>query len=256
MAELADLSDVLKSHDIAPSSLRVLAETGGGPGCFYLEVPGDEAVARWSALRNIVEETGYWPVLLGGQADLERRKQLIANLDARSSEQIIAEARVLDSQAWLRQRLDQFHLAQADVLEDLHEEWPADIEHEDTFSIPYDPDMAGFRATCYLALVPASASWQVPALLRFGDWTACPPPAEHASVLARWEFMYGAEIVGMTHDTLELTVGNPPTEPGEALDLAYEQLGYCEDLVLKGTLTIERLAATLRNGRVWFFWWA
>ena len=75
------------------------------------------------------------------------------------------------------------------------------------------------------------------------------------SVLARWERMYAAEIVGMTHDTLELTIGNPPTEPGEALDLAYEQLGYCEDLVVQGTLTIERLAATLLNGRVWFFWW-
>jgi hypothetical protein len=32
-------------------------------------------------------------------------------------------------------------------------------------------------------------------------------------------------------------------------------LGYCEDVVLQGTLTLERLAATLLHGRVWFFWW-
>jgi hypothetical protein len=32
-------------------------------------------------------------------------------------------------------------------------------------------------------------------------------------------------------------------------------MGYCADIVLQGTLTLERLAATLLDGRVWFFWW-
>jgi hypothetical protein len=245
---MPDLGTILQAHGLADSLLHLNVADG-----YYLSVPGAEAVGRWSALRNMFEETGHWPVVLGGDAELGR---LVAALSAGpDSDQILADARALNAEAWLRGRLDQFHQVHVAQLDDLHEEWPADVEHEDTFSIPIDPGTAQARATCYLGLVPASASWQVPALLRFGDRNTCPPPAVHVSVLARWERMYAAEIVGMTSDTLELTVGNPPTEPGEALDLAYEQLGYCEDLVLQGTLTLERLAASLIDGRVWFFWW-
>ena len=249
---MPDLGEILRSHAIADSSLQPLNDADS----YYLEVPGAEAIGRWSALRNIFDETLYWPVVLGGGEELARHKEALAQPQSPKSEQILADARALGGEAWLRGRLDLFHQVHAAVLDDLHEEWPADVEHEDTFSIPLDPATAWVRSTCFLGLVPASASWQVPALLRFGDWHECPAPAVHVSVLARWERMYAAEIVGMTRDTLELTVGNPPTEPGEALDLAYEQLGYCADVVLQGTLTIERLAATLLNGRVWFFWWA
>jgi hypothetical protein len=245
---MPDLGNVLQAHGIA-LSLHHLSDADG----YYLEVPGAEAVARWSALRNIFDETGYWPVLLGGDTDLAHHSQAVPN--ATSPELILTAARGIDAEVWLRSRLDLVHQAHAEVLDDLHEEWPADVEHEDTFSIPIDLRTAMIRATCYVGLVPASASWQVPAVLRFGDWNECPPPAVHVSLLARWERMYAAEIVGMTHDTLELTVGYPPTAPGEALDLAYEQLGYCPDIVAQGTLTIERLAATLLGGRVWFFWW-
>ncbi len=242
------LGAILQAHGLA-DSLQPLGDADG----YYLSVPGAEAVARWSALRNIFDETHYWPVVLGGDGELGRHLEALAN--GHDSGQILTQARGQDGEAWLRGRLDQFHHDHAAQLDDLHEEWPSDVEHEDTFSIPIDPATAQVRATCYLGLVPASASWQVPALLRFGDRNACPPPSVHVSVLARWERMYAAEIVGMTRDTLELTVGNPPSEPGEALDLAYEQLGYCEDVVLQGTLTVERLAATLLDGRVWFFWW-
>ncbi len=245
---MPDLGEILRSRGLA-DTLQPLGHADG----YYLSVPGAEAVARWSALRNIFEETGYWPVLLGGDGELGRHLDAVA--ERPYSEQILASARAHNGEAWLRGRLDLFHQVHAEQLDELHEEWPADVEHEDTFSIPIDPGTAQIRAICYLGLVPASASWQVPALLRFGDWNDCPEPSVHVSVLARWERMYAAEIVGMTRDTLELTVGNPPTEPGEALDLAYEQMGYCEDIVLQGTLTLERLAATLLGGRVWFFWW-
>ena len=248
---MTDLGAILQAHGIADSSLQRLSDADG----YYLEVPGAEVVARWSALRNIFDQTAHWPVVLGGADELARHKQALAGKHTTDQGQILADARARNGETWLRGRLDQFHQVHAAQLDDLHAEWPADVEHEDTFSIPIDPGTAQIRATCYLGLVPASASWQVPALLRFGDWNSCPPPAVHVSVLARWERMYAAEIVGMTRDTLELTVGNPPTEPGEALDLAYEQLGYCEDIVLQGTLTLERLAATLLDGRVWFFWW-
>ena len=65
---MAELGDVLESHGLADSSLHRL----GDGTSYYLEVPGREVIARWSALRNIFDETGYWPVLLGGDAWLGR----------------------------------------------------------------------------------------------------------------------------------------------------------------------------------------
>src|SRR6266851_2923947 len=118
MVERPDLGDVLRSHGIPDSALHPLGDTGS---C-YLEIPGAEVVARWSALRNIFEETGYWPLLLGGADDLARHKQALADPHLPDSDQILVDARTLDSQAWLRGRLDLFHLAHAEVLDDLHEQ--------------------------------------------------------------------------------------------------------------------------------------
>lgn len=245
---MSDLDLILRTLELPSSGLSRLSRAGGD---YYVEVPGAVAVARWSALRNVVEETGYWPTLLGGEADLARHAAGLANPPADTSAEVLAEARGLDSEAWLHARL----MVLRHQYPDLHEDWPADVEHDDTFSIPYDQQTAAVRLTCYLGLVPATASWHVPALLRFGGGTPGPSTAEHTSVLARWERMYAAEIVGMTRTVLELTVGNPPGEPDQALELAEEQLAYCPDIVLQGTLTVERLAATLLNGQVWFFSW-
>lgn len=252
---MPDLSAVLEDHGISSESLRPLSDGASEPVGYYLPLSGAEAVARWSALRNVVDQIGYWPVLLGGDADLADHVAAIADSRSGGSAQILADARGLDTEAWLRDRLAVLRQDDPAVLEDLHEAWPVDIEHDDTFSTPYDLETAGLRPTCYLGLMPARASWEVPAVLHFGSRADCPASAEHASVLARWERMYAAEIVGMTHATLELTVGHPPSEREQALALAYEQLAYCPNVVVQGTLTIERLAATLLNGRVWFFGW-
>jgi hypothetical protein len=202
-------------------------------------------------LRNLVEKTGYWPVVLGGETDLASHESAIVGLGSGGAHQILANARALDSDVWLTERLEVRLQGQPD----LHEEWPADVQHDDSFSIPYDLGTAALRTTCFVGLVPAAASWQVPALLHFGNRGDCSTSAEHASVLARWERMYAAEVVGMTRTAVELSVGSPPGEPAEALDLAHEQFAYCPNIVLQGTLTIERLAATLLDGRVWFFAW-
>src|SRR5713226_6565673 len=120
MAEMSVLRDILQSHGIADSSLQPLSDAAS----YYLEVPGAEVVARWSALRNIFDETGYWPVVLGGEEDLARHQQALANPESPDAEQILADARDLGGEAWLRGRLDLFHQAHAQELDDLHEEWP------------------------------------------------------------------------------------------------------------------------------------
>jgi hypothetical protein len=71
----------------------------------------------------------------------------------------------------------------------------------------------------------------------------------------RWHERYGAEIVGMLPDLIEMWVACPPTTREDALDLAKGQDIYCPDIVDQGTGTIQALAAGLLNGTAWFFWW-
>ena len=253
---MADLGSVLVAHGLADSALLPLSHGDGERASYYLQLPGFEAIARWSALRNIVDKTGYWPVVLGGADDLARHRQALAEPQFPDFDQILVDAQALRTEAWLQDRLDRRRQAHSEEVSDLHEDWPADIQHDNTFSIPQDLEAAGFRDPCFVGLVPTVASWHVPALLRFGSESDGPSPAEHASVLARWERLYAAEVVGMTRDALELSVGHPPSDPAAAIDLAVEQFAYCASIVTQGTLTIERLAATLVNGRVWFFSWA
>src|SRR5439155_9001674 len=85
-----------------------------------------------------------------------------------------------------------------------------------------------------LALAPSKTSWQVPAFLRFGNWNACPSPKEHVSIMKRWKELYGAELVGISHDTVEMQVARPPMDRASAMKLAEEQFAYCEDLVYQG----------------------
>src|SRR3712207_9258188 len=63
-------------------------------------------------------------------------------------------------------------------------------------------------------------------------------PEEHCTVLRYWEDRYGAEIVGLSHDTFELQVARPPEDREAALELAEEQYAYCPDIVDQGVDTI------------------
>lgn len=106
-----------------------------------------------------------------------------------------------------------------------------------------------------LCKVPTPRSWEVPAYLRFGAWNECPAPEEHVSVLRYWNEKYGADIITLTHDVIECTVSRPPTTKEEAMELAREQFIYCSDIVFQGTESLSALAATLLNGKTWYFWW-
>jgi hypothetical protein len=54
-----------------------------------------------------------------------------------------------------------------------------------------------------------------------------------------WQAKYGEEIVCVIAYVIE----------------AREQFSYCSDIVTQGAGTIDALAATLYNGKSWYFWW-
>ena len=59
----------------------------------------------------------------------------------------------------------------------------------------------------------------------------------------------------MSRDIIEMSVAHPPRTRESALIVAREQYVYCSDIVDQGVGTISNLAATLLNGRIWYFWW-
>ncbi|MBU6445420.1 MAG: DUF4253 domain-containing protein [Alphaproteobacteria bacterium] len=106
-----------------------------------------------------------------------------------------------------------------------------------------------------IALIPTDDWTAIPAYLRWGGWNECPAPEYQVAAFRYWRDRYGIELVGMTSDTLNLTVARPPSTREEALALAREQYVYCSDIVDQGTQTLSALAATLMSGGWWFFWW-
>ena len=91
--------------------------------------------------------------------------------------------------------------------------------------------------------------------MKWGGWNANPLPAHHVAILRYWHELYGARVVAMTQDTIEMMVNKPPTTRQGAMELARDQHHYCEDNVLQGTRTLERLAGGLLRGEAWYFWW-
>ncbi|MGW2253284.1 DUF4253 domain-containing protein [Kitasatospora sp. NPDC001660] len=89
-------------------------------------------------------------------------------------------------------------------------------------------------------------------------WTA---PANHAhtgriaAVLADWERRFGARVVRVGFDALELSVLAPPTTRDEALRVAAEHVAFCPDQVFQGTGSLTAYADLLVGSYDWMFWW-
>ncbi len=107
----------------------------------------------------------------------------------------------------------------------------------------------------YIALIPISRNDEIPAYFSWGNWNSNPPAEVHVAMLRKWNREYGAELIGMTGDVLNMKVKRRPTSKDEALALALEQFRYCEDLVLQGTQTVEALAGAVMVSDYWYFWW-
>lgn len=247
MDSVERLAETLRRGGLGHVPLNSLLSTPEGP-VYGFHTTGDQAVAWWRALRRAVPTTAHWPVVLGPDESLGRlRLQQEAYCDE-SAETLVEQALEVDVPAWLRGRRRRFTEEPG-----LHGEWPA-AEPNHGFSIPFDGSGAALPRV-HIGLMPTSAGWHSPIVLRFGGWSDCPSPAEHAGLLRAWADRYGVELVGMTGDVIELSVQRPPTTAAGALALAEEQFSYCEDVVRHGTGTMETLAARLLGGTAWFFRW-
>jgi len=103
--------------------------------------------------------------------------------------------------------------------------------------------------------IPTDDWTTIPAHLRWGGWNEHPHAEYHVAAWRAWRDRYGANLIGMTHDTLIMKVEKPPNSRKEAYKLAEEQYLYCNDIVDQGVGSVTNLAAGLLNSKYWFFWW-
>lgn len=227
-----------------------LFETSLGP-VWAEHVNGAQALDAWLARRRQGEG---WPVILGEDDAVAEIVELAAP-EEQPVERILEEAvrTNVDSllQQWRQDADDDHDFEDWDVVGT----WPEDHTPVHRLQVPYDFATGKPLDRLTLATLPVAEGWQAAAVLGWGGWNACPMPAEHVAIHRSWADRYGAEVVCMTRDVVEMQVARPPTTRDAAMALADEQYAYCNDIVDQGTESISALAAELIDAPFWFFWW-
>ena len=232
-----------------------------------VETDGENALAVWEELNTAGRGS---PIVLGEDID-----NLLAVFDPAEQaqllpvEDILAAADAISFPDGLRKlRWDELAEAQlyfkqiaslADFKGEEDEaplgEWPAATSYGYGLSVAWDPRTGQPRSTVRIALIPTDDPTAIPAYLRWGNWNSCPPPAYHVAALRAWRDRYGAELVGLSADVINLRVSRKPATREDALELARAHYVYCNDIIDQGVGSYRELAAGLMASDWWFFWW-
>ncbi|RFS81141.1 DUF4253 domain-containing protein [Actinomadura spongiicola] len=94
----------------------------------------------------------------------------------------------------------------------------------------------------------AAVGWQ--GALNHNEWTA-----PLAAVLRGWEDRFGARVVALGFNTLELSVAAPPITTRHAVHVAAEHWAFCPDILFQGPGTLAGYAEEIRGKTNWSFWW-
>ena len=229
-----------------------------------LQVKGEDAMAVWRRLRA---DGGAYPLLVGDDESLIRLAEQWSQ-DDRTLPEILETASRLEVPICFTERrrfeLERLCAVLGDPAPNPEDEpetplgtWPTpdEIAANDGPSLAW---RAGERAPLprvnFLRL-PVRHGAEIPAWLNWGGWNECLPSEYHVAALTSWHARYGAELVAMSGDTIELRVARRPASREEALALARELAVYCPDLVLQGAGDLSTLAAILMISDWWYFWW-
>lgn len=104
-----------------------------------------------------------------------------------------------------------------------------------------------------LARIPLRHPWEVFAHLPFGNWNDCPDTPQLMAVARYWFEKFGAVPAVMTHDELDFALPKPIGRE-LAVQTALEQYAFCPDMD-QNHESVGALADTLRQSKIWYFWW-
>jgi hypothetical protein len=132
--------------------------------------------------------------------------------------------------------------------------WPSEPPWLPWLTVAYDR-RGNPHHRVHIVVLPTGEGASVPAYLGWGGWNTNPPAEYHVAALRSWRTRYGAELVGVSSDVMNLKVSSRPATRDEALALAREQYEYCSDIVDQGDGTLAALASMLMSSDWWYFWW-
>lgn len=248
------------------------------------EVRGDAALQEWERLKSEGRGT---PVLIGGddaldgvvapfhpryatRVDRPGLADTLARADRLSHSEGLLELKRIEEQRFeellrtdpnFAEQYERFReqLREAGIDPDYRQppvgDWPAEPPGPVGLTVAQDWLTGRPLDSVHLVLIPTDDWTTVPAHLRWGGWNANPPPEYHVAALRSWRDRFGAELVGMAGDILNIRVAHKPTSREEALALAQELYAYCPDTIDQGVGTQSNLAAFLLAHDWWFFWW-
>jgi hypothetical protein len=263
MAELERLIDDLPAGLLPPG--RLVASYEGGDPLYWLS--GESAApGMWARLREVHATSGLWPVLLGGlDLDDARPWELGEVFPADMTPAADHDVDAVLAGWWAQQTDpsddDTGDDDRAHPLGPYRHGWPGLAPAGTPLGEPEDAAdaLADWRlaANARLGLVAAERSSDV---LWLTGWSG---PVNHegdvgriAAVVRSWEERFGARVVLVGFDTLELSVAAPPRSVEEALPIAAEHFAFCPDLVWQSGLdTIPAYAEAIVDVPVWMFWW-
>jgi hypothetical protein len=214
-----------------------------------VRVPGREAVQACLRLRE-EGQGAFTPVMLGDLDNVNRIKDFFTGKETPQS--------YLEAAAGLTPEgvLESLKESDSEYYEQVEEgEWPARAPGEQQLTA-HNAILSGRpKKTVFIAKLPTASAHEVPAYLKLGGWNECPTADKHVALHHYWHERYGARIISTTFDVIECTVERPPCSREEAIALAREQFIYCADIVYQGCGDIMNLAATLKDSKIWYFWW-
>jgi hypothetical protein len=239
-----ELRDLLDRFDVLVD-FELWGRADATPRAWRARVPRREILDVWKRLRALVAQSGCWPVISGVEED-ERAHAATAREAQTTFAATVRRGQALSSDEWLANEA----ALDPDLLREIDGEWPAGAPAATRMQV-----LGGSSPTSVLLWIETPRGWEVPAALGFGGWNSCPPPAVHVALLRRWHDRFGATLVGLSRDRLELMVARRPAGRAQALALAREHFLYCEELVLHQPGSLPVLAARLMASDIWSFGW-
>jgi hypothetical protein len=236
--------DAVGGLDLPPGR-PVGSEGGDAPIAWVTDQIGDHA-ALWARLAGQFAETGLWPVLASGLDDGDLSRPWfdgeLAGPDPEEPRDVLAFLTDASaSAAWVDEGEEQRDYRLRGLAAATRSPGPV------TITLPAGPAGLLLVPVTRPADVPRALGWMGPANYDFGG-------ADQSAVLGSWEDRFGAVLVGMGFDVMQLVVAAPPTDHVQAELLAREHYAFCPDNIDQGVGSLEDYVP-LVMGREWYFWW-
>ncbi|GHI01093.1 DUF4253 domain-containing protein [Neobacillus kokaensis] len=227
-------------------------------GCDCLIIEADnvnDVMKRYQQALFEGRKEGYTPLII---MPSERMLEIIdpeADLEFPTDdrETILAKSKDINAQKLVKSLLDEVISEEEEDFED-EDDIAGEFSVEESSSHFLSLEEV-INKKVIMAKIPTDNPWEAAAWIPMGGFNECPMPEEQVAVFQHWYEKYRALPALVTEDVWEFIVENPPRTREESESLAWEQFGFCPDIVWQGVGTVNALAGTLLDSSTWYFWW-